>query len=180
MPQFRYIHGFCVMRAQPFHIGHAKLIDAMLQNCAHVTIILGSIQEQGTKRNPFDYATRQKMLQNHYVNTSGFERMNIVGLEDIHNSEKWSAYVLDFLGKTFPNLPKPDVYYAGSDYDANWFKGAVAHIEIIDRNDLNFPYVSASMVRDMIAFGDSRWKNFVHPENQTLIETFLERQKSIF
>ena len=179
MPEFRYLHGFGVMRAQPFHIGHAKLIDAMLQNCAHVTIILGSIQEQGTKRNPFDYVTRQKMIQNHYANTSGFGRMNIVGLADIHNSEKWSTYVLNFIAKAFPNLPKPDVYYAGSGYDANWFEGAVPHIEIIDRNDPDFPYVSASMVRDMLAFGDSRWKNFVPAENHELIESFLAQNKSV-
>ena len=179
MPQFPYAHGFCVMRTQPFHIGHARLIDAMLQNCAHVTIILGSIQEQGTKRNPFDYVTRQKMLQNHYANASGFERMNITGLADIHNSAQWSTYVLDFIARTFPNLPKPDVYYAGSDYDAEWFKGAVPHIEIIDRNDPDFPYVSASMIREMIAFADPRWKNFVHPENYALIEAFSAQNKSV-
>ena len=180
MPQYPYAHGFCVMRAQPFHIGHIKLLNAMLQNCAHVTIILGSIQEQGTKRNPFNYTTRKKMLQNHYRTSADYVRLQIVGLADIHNSENWSAYVLDFIEKTFPNLPKPDVYYAGSQYDAEWFKSAVPHIEIIDRNNPDFPYVSASMIREMIAFADSRWKKFVPAENHALIEAFLAQNKSVF
>ncbi len=49
------------MRAQPFHIGHAKMIDKMLRECEQlVTIVLGSIQEQGTERNPLNYTTRKK------------------------------------------------------------------------------------------------------------------------
>ena len=68
MPEFKYKHGLSIMRAQPFHIGHAKMIDKMLRECEQVTIVLGSIQEQGTERNPLNYTTRKKMIQNVYRN----------------------------------------------------------------------------------------------------------------
>ena len=60
MSEFKYKHGLSIMRAQPFHIGHAKMIDKMLRECEQVTIVLGSIQEQGTERNPLNYTTRKK------------------------------------------------------------------------------------------------------------------------
>jgi hypothetical protein len=35
------------------------------------------------------------------------------------------------------------------------------------------------MVRDMIKFGDARWKNFIHPENYQLIEDHFYKKKAI-
>lgn len=62
MSEYKYQHGLSIMRAQPFHIGHQKLVDRMLKECERVTIVLGSIQEQGTARNPLNYTTRKKMI----------------------------------------------------------------------------------------------------------------------
>ena len=36
MSDFKYKHGLTIMRAQPFHIGHALLIDRMLKDCERV------------------------------------------------------------------------------------------------------------------------------------------------
>lgn len=64
MPEnHQYRHGLAVMRAQPLHIGHEKVIRDMLAKCGKVTIILGSIQEQGTARNPFSYTERKQMIK---------------------------------------------------------------------------------------------------------------------
>lgn len=179
MTNYKYQHGFTIMRAQPFHIGHQKLIDQMLKNCACVTVALGSIQEQGTERNPFNYTTRKKMIQNVYRATPEYERLKIIGLFDINNPAEWGAFVTDFLKESFSDLPLPDVYYAGSLYDAHWFKGYIQNICLVERNDPNFPFVTASMVRDMIKFNDVRWKNFVNPANHKLIEDYFEKKKGI-
>ena len=85
MSEFKYKHGLSIMRAQPFHIGHAKMIDKMLRECEQVTIVLGSIQEQGTERNPLNYTTRKKMIQNVYRNRPEYARLKIIGLFDINN-----------------------------------------------------------------------------------------------
>jgi nicotinamide-nucleotide adenylyltransferase len=167
------------MRAQPFHIGHQKLVDRMLKECEKVTIILGSIQEQGTQRNPLNYTTRKKMIQNIYRLKPEYERLKVVGLFDINNPAEWGEYVLDFIEESFSNLPKPDVYYAGSIYDAHWFKDCFDSIELEDRTDPNFPFVTGTMVRDMIKFGDNRWKNFIHPQNYQIIEDNFNRKKAI-
>ena len=179
MSDFKYKHGLTIMRAQPFHIGHALLIDRMLKECERVTVILGSIQEQGTARNPLNYTTRKKMIQNIYRSRPEYERLKIIGLFDINNPAEWGEYVLDFIAETFPDLPKPDAYYAGSQYDAHWFKDCFEHIELVDRPNPAFPFVTGTMVRDMIKFGDNRWKNFIHPENYHIIEDHFYRKKAI-
>lgn len=176
---YKYKHGLSIMRAQPFHIGHRKMIDLMLKDCEQVTIILGSIQEQGTERNPFNYTTRKKMIQNVYRSSPDYPRLKIIGLFDINNPAEWAEYVLDFMNESFPQLVRPDVYYAGSAYDAHWFKGAFENIEIVDRTAADFPFVTGSMVRDMIKFGDQRWKNYINPENHVLIEEYFSKKKAI-
>ena len=171
MSDFKYKHGLCVMRAQPFHIGHQKLVNQMLIDCAYVTIALGSIQEQGTDKNPFDYATRRKMIENIYQSKPEYNRLKIIGLSDINNPSEWGTFVLEIIKEKFPELPLPEAYYAGSEEDADWFKSCCAHIELVDRYDPNFPLVSATMVRNLIKSGDNRWKNFVASENHQLIES---------
>lgn len=179
MSDFKYSHGLCIMRAQPFHIGHQKLVDEMLKSCERVTVALGSIQEQGTARNPLNYTTRKKMIQNIYRNKPEYDRLKIIGLFDINNPAEWGEFVLDFMKESFPDLPKPDVYYAGSEYDAHWFKDCFEHIELVDRTDQSFPFVTGTMVRDMIKFGDKRWKNFIDPQNYHIIEEYFSKKKGI-
>ena len=119
------------------------------------------------------------MIQNVYRGKPEYDRLKIIGLFDINNPAEWGEYVLDFIRDSFPQLPKPDVYYAGSNYDAHWFKECFAKIELVERTNPDFPFVSGSMIRDMLKFGDKRWKNFVAPENQALIEDWFNKRQAI-
>ena len=170
---FSYQHGIAVMRAQPLHIGHQKIIQTMLQTCKAVTIVLGSVQECGTARNPFDYIMRKQMILNCFPQP----QLHIIGVPDINNPLRWPYFVCEQIAQHFPHLPEPDVYFAGSEYDAHWFEPKFSHIEIIDRNNPNVPFVSGTMVREMIAFGDERWQNFVAPKNVALIQQYLNDRK---
>ena len=177
MASYKYKHGLAIMRAQPFHIGHERLVNQMLDECAHVTIALGSIQEKGTKRNPFDYNTRKKMIENIYQSTKSYSRMTIIGLADINEPQKWGSFVIKFLKENLPDLPYPDAYYAGAKYDSNWFNRIIENICLVDRTDKNFPLVTATMVREMLKLGDPHWKDFVAPVNHQLIEEYLKKIK---
>ncbi|MCL2673204.1 MAG: hypothetical protein FWF01_02300 [Alphaproteobacteria bacterium] len=176
---YKYLHGLAVMRAQPFSVGHQRMVDRMLRECGKVTVLLGSIQEQGTDKNPFNYTTRKKMIQNVYRHAPDYERLKIMGIVDIANQAEWSAYVLDFVSETNQDWGVPDAYYAGTDYDAHWFKAAVENIVINDRTDKSHPFVSSSMIRDMLKFGDDRWKEFIAGNNQDLVEEHFAKKKGI-
>lgn len=172
---YQYQHGLAIMRAQPLHIGHERIISTMLGQCAKATVILGSIQEQGTERNPFSYSVRKKMILNSF--SAELPRLKVMGLFDINNPVEWSNFVLDFMRENMPEWGTPDVYFAGSQYDAQWFKSCFERIECIDRTDQSFPYVSGSMVRDMMTIGDKRWRNFINPVNHRFIEDYLNPKK---
>lgn len=173
---YKYRHGLAVMRAQPLHLGHCRVIRQMLEQCQETTIVLGSAQECGTERNPFAFEIRKQMI----LNCFPAERLHIMGLADINNPLRWGYFVLEKMREVFPDAPVPDVYYAGSGYDAHWFAGKVAKIEIVDRNDPERPFVSATMVRDMLKYGDERWKDFVPAENVGLIErNFVNREVKV-
>ncbi len=170
MTENKYKHSLIIMRAQPFHVGHARIIQNMLDNSDNVTILLGSIQEHGTAKNPINYSNRKKMILNVYKNSSDYDKIRIIGIHDINNHVEWPEFVLDFVSDAEAEKPSVDAYFAGSDYDASWFKPLVKNIEVISRSDEKFPFVSASMIRDMITYNDNRWRDFVHTENHKIIE----------
>ncbi len=178
MEQKKYQSGLAVMRAQPPHIGHEKLIRRMLSECDKITIILGSVQEQGTERNPYSYTQRKAMLQKIFSKEEN-ARLKILGIFDINNPTEWSSFVLDFIKESMLDVIRPDVYYAGSAYDAQWFRKDFANIVIEDRVDYSFPYVSGSMVRDMIKIGDKRWHNFVPQAIHGMIEEFSQQKRGL-
>lgn len=179
MTSRKFKSGLVVMRAQPLHIGHEKILKRMLNDCDKIMVILGSVQEQGTERNPYSYTQRKKMILNVFENSDEASRIKVLGLSDINNPTEWANFVLDFLSEALPAESVPEVYYAGSEYDAQWFRQAFKHIEIENRVDYDFPYVSGSMVRDMIKIGDARWKNFVPAAIHALIEESNHTKKGI-
>ena len=54
-----YDSGLIVGRFQTFHKGHQSLVDAGLQLCDRVLILIGSAQESGTERNPYPICERE-------------------------------------------------------------------------------------------------------------------------
>ena len=64
-----YDVGFTLGRFQTPHNGHEKLFETGLKLCDRLLILVGSAQECGTERNPFNIATRIKMLKTIYGNT---------------------------------------------------------------------------------------------------------------
>ena len=89
------------MRGQPLHNGHISLINLMLEECSNPNIVLGSIQESRTERNPFTFEERKQMIQNIYK-----DKINIYGVEDIpNNNELWLKTVFsNYLYKTAKDL----------------------------------------------------------------------------
>ena len=80
--------GILVGRFQTLHAGHQQMIETALSLCARVGIFVGSSQESGTRKNPFPYELRRKMLENLFG-----DRISIYPLPDIGvgNTAAWGA-----------------------------------------------------------------------------------------
>lgn len=172
----KYYHGLAVIRGEPFHIQHKALVDYMLELCRKVTIIIGSIQEQDTEKNPFSFLKRKKMIKNVYQPTPEWERMRILGLQDINNDREWATYVLDHVKESLPDIHAPEAYFCGTHFDSQWFQDSLK-IEIFDRTEQKYPYVSGTMVREMCMYQDIRWKLYVHKCNWDVVGELQEKYK---
>lgn len=165
---FKYQHGFCIIRCQPFHLGHDRLIKKMMEECTYGTVVIGSAQESGTEKNPLPYFIRKKMIQNVWRQQEAYNRLRIIGVKDVKDTP-WDWHVLESIRKDQPDQPNPDIMYVGNEKEYLLFAARVPNVGVCSRTTQNFPFLSGNMVRDMIMLKDDRWQEFVHPQNKELI-----------
>ena len=159
-----YDVGFTIGRFQTPHIGHEKLFETGLKLCDRLLILVGSAQECGTERNPFNIATRIKMLKTIYGDNPN---IMIYGLSDLTNENdicpEWGKYLLENVDRYI--YKNPDVMIYGNDESrSGWFdkKDLKNTTEIIiNRNELP---ISATMLRRlMIEDKRKEWMQYVNP-----------------
>jgi bifunctional NMN adenylyltransferase/nudix hydrolase len=83
-------------RFQPFHKGHALVIDTALNLAKNVIVLAGSSNRARDARNPFTFAERAQMIRDHYYNSKSSlqlraeQGLHISPLDDImYNDEAW-------------------------------------------------------------------------------------------
>ena len=160
----RYKNGLIIMRAQPFHAGHQLLIRRMLAECEKGIVLLGSVQECRTRRNPFTFEERKEMINNVFDGKITPGRLEIGGLEDINDYDRWATYVLTKVGYI------PEVYYCGTAYDGELFAAKGINTQIMDRKKMFAEEVSATRIREALEAGNPEWTKYIDPKNQVLIQ----------
>lgn len=156
--------GLICGRFQTFHKGHERLVDSGLVLCDRVIIMIGSAQECGTERNPFNVTIREKMIREVYGDDP---RLMIYGLSDLSNENdirpEWGRYLMDHVKQHVYKAPELMIY--GNDESrSKWFaqEDIVDTAEyILNRGKLN---ISATMVREAMVKDDRiRWMTMVNP-----------------
>ena len=78
-------------RFQPFHLGHAEVVNKAMESCDLLVILVGSAYQARTIKNPFTYDERVGMIRD-YVNTDRISRtpIHFAPLRDQpYNDAKW-------------------------------------------------------------------------------------------
>lgn len=78
------------------HEGHISLLDYVTEHHSNVVVFLGVPRIQNTKRNPLDFSTRRKLIQESYPD------IIVMALPDNRSDEKWSENVDNTLSTIFP------------------------------------------------------------------------------
>lgn len=160
-----YDVGLICGRFQTFHKGHEKLIDTGLMLCDRLLILIGSAQECGTERNPFNINTRTKMLREIYGDSPN---IMIYGLSDMTNENdicpEWGRYLLGNVDRYIYKNPEVMIY--GNDESRSaWFNKADLKNTtelIINRSELP---ISATLLRQlMIEDRRKEWMELVNPK----------------
>lgn len=155
--------AFGVFRQQPLTNGHYSVYTQMLRDNDIVIIGLGSIDKYD-QRNPYTAKQRTEFIRKVFGHGSK-DKVKIVPLRDIGAVEEkeWQDFCLDQIeGK---NLPTPTTYYAGSETDLHWWRGAVNKngeaIELINMNRHETNMLSGTFIRDSLSTGTQEWKAHV-------------------
>lgn len=165
-----YDIGLLVGRFQHFHKGHEMLVETALTLCDRLLILVGSSQESGTLRNPFNISTRIDIIKAIYGDS-----IIIKALPDLTNENdittEWGKYVLRNVDTYIYKCPELMIY--GNDISrSGWFDQE----DIKDTFEMIVPRsklpISATMLREMIVTDNRReWMKWVNPKLHKLYDS---------
>ena len=132
--------GVIIARFQtPYlHEGHKSIIQSVEQNHNRIVVVLGMTATKYTKRNPFDFYTREKMLKAAYPN------LVVLALADHPSDEQWSRNLDQLLGLTFPG--ENFELYGSRDSFIPYYSGKLKTKQLQE-----FGNYSATQIRDEIS-----------------------------
>lgn len=159
-------------RAQPFTLGHEKLVKLMLDKHEHVCVVIGSADKQDTKRNPFKASVRFYQVCNilkkytdrakdkiEYVEnqqmTFNSDRITIFALNDWESEDntttlqQWGSYLYyNIVGRTGA---KDLCFYSSEEKLQIWFNGDInSHVDYVvsERSQAVNGVISATKARE--------------------------------
>lgn len=166
-----YDVGLICGRFQTFHIGHESLVEAGLKLCDRLLILIGSAQECGTERNPFNIITRTKMLKTIYGDKPS---IMIYGLSDMSNENdicpEWGRFLLDNTERYIHKSPEL-MLYGNDEARSHWFSQEdIKETSELIVNRGKIP-ISATMVREyMVSDSRREWMRCVNPRLHKLYD----------
>lgn len=83
-------HALVIGRFQPFHNGHAALLQQALASAPRVLVLLGSALQARTSKNPFSWEERAAMISA-TLDDSERARVSFVPLRDYYDDQRWVA-----------------------------------------------------------------------------------------
>lgn len=123
--------GVIIARFQtPYlHEGHKDLIDKVREKHNRVVILLGVVPLLGSRRNPFDFSTREQMIKSVYPD------IMVLPLKDHPNDGEWSKNLDQLLRDTFPN--QGFVLYGSRDSFLPYYTGELDTVALPKNGDFN-------------------------------------------
>jgi nicotinamide-nucleotide adenylyltransferase len=145
MTKYKFEAGF-VGRFQPLHNGHLQAVKSILEVHKNLLIIVGSSQEEGTKKNPLSYEFRKKIIiEVLKAEKYDLSRVEIVPLPDINNDSEWVDYLIE-------SVPSFEIMYTGAEDTRRLFE-LNGRVPVRDVNFLKG--VSGTLVRQKITKDES-------------------------
>jgi nicotinamide-nucleotide adenylyltransferase len=143
--------GFLVGRFQPFHNGHAQLIETILEDVDELIFGIGSAGESHTDRNPFTAGERILMTTKSLERLSTETTVYTVPIEDLNRNSVWVSHVQSI-------SPRFDIAYSNNPLVIQLFTEAgveVRQTPMFDRETLK-----GSEIREAMREGGN-WQSHV-------------------
>ena len=148
--------GVFIGRFQPFHSGHAHVVEQALQKVDHLIILVGSAFRARNTRNPFTFEERKAMIVHSFGWESQSGKLIIEGIPDYPSDDRWEAEVRSTVERILSDsrfvLRKREVFLCGQQKDHSSFYvtkfpewdpiGIVAENHMISATDFRNRYFS--------------------------------------
>lgn len=139
--------GVFVGRFCPIHIGHEKVVRAMLAEYGAESslAVIGSSNAPLSLRNFFSYTERKNFLK------KIFPGLRVIGLPDYFNNQEWMDALDDILMAIFGGeYMKRAIFFGGCEEDIRFFLEFGRKYKLLNRFDGTTPKISATEVRDAL------------------------------
>lgn len=175
-----YDVGFLCGRFQTFHKGHESIVDTGLMLCDRMLILVGSAQECGTERNPFNITTRMNVIREIYDDDN---RVMIYALPDLSTEDDitpdWGRFVLKNVDRYIFKSPEL-MLYGNDEARSRWFDPE----DIKDTSELIIPRsrlpISATMLRELMVKDDRKsWMKLVNPRLHKMYDSLRRELMSV-
>lgn len=175
-----YDSGLIVGRFQTFHKGHQSLVETGLNLCDRLIILVGSAQESGTERNPFNISTRMSIIRSVYPD---MERVQIYALADLTTENDitpdWGRYVLNNIDRYLFKAPELMIY-GNDEARSRWFDPE----DIKDTAEFIMPRsrlpIAATELREMMVKDERKaWMKWVDPKLHKMYDRLRSELMSV-
>lgn len=151
--------GLFIGRFQPFHNGHLKTVEKILEACEKAVIVIGSAQDENTSRNPFSAKQRAEMIEAALEDAKiSRNRYVIVPIKDCQSHDEW----MESIERACPHF---EVVFTGNALVKSLFLSKGCKVQGLEI----FEGISSTKIRQNIK-ENIEWKHFV-PEK---IAQFIE------
>jgi len=150
--KMNYMPAIFVGRFQPFHKGHLAAIKWILRKEKKILIFLGSTQEPLSKKNPFSFRERKKMIKK----TLAWQKINnfkIYGIENFASDKLWVKRILERAKLKSETV----VVFTNNRWTKKCFLAVGTKVK---PHPVFEGGISATKIRTKIAKGE-KWDNFV-------------------
>lgn len=154
------VRALFVGRFQPFHLGHAAVIQAILNEADELLIVIGSSQKSHDLDNPFTTGERILMIRAALDELKIKERYHLVPVPDSTMHALWAAKVVAY-------CPPFDVVYSNDPLTRRLFKEA--GITVQNTPMFHREHYSATEIRKRI-LSDEDWRTLLPKSVVRVIE----------
>ncbi len=111
------------------HEGHKQLISMVKENHAKLIILLGVSPIMGSRKNPYDYYTREKMIKKDYP------EVIVLPISDHPSDKTWTENIDNLLKSVFP--AEQFCLFGSRDSFIPYYSGRFETVELPEHGDYN-------------------------------------------
>lgn len=145
--------GLFIGRFQPFHLGHWKVVEWILENHERVVIVIGSADKSRTRVNPFTVGEREQFTRATLLaNDVPARRFQLEPVADQNDARAWRNLILE-------RFPRDEIaVYSNSDWIRALFKEVDACLA--PKRTFKFEYLNGTYIREHLDSVDD-WNKFL-------------------